>query len=75
MEGVRLESVPCLHERVVESALYRIIRDLSEALERTPPTLTSHSLIEGSLKLALGAYESSRILVERCRGEGGGQAP
>ncbi len=75
MEGVRVERIPCLHERVVEAALYRIIRDLSEALERTPPTVTSHSLVEGALKLALGAYESSRLIAERCREGGGGEAP
>lgn len=71
MEGVRLDSGPCMHERIVEAALHRIIRDLSEALERTPPTVTSHSLIEGALKLALGAYQSSLAMLDKCSGAGG----
>jgi len=74
MEGVRLEPGPCMHEAIVEGALHRIIRDLAEALERTPPTVTSHSLVEGALKLALGAYQSSLKLLEECRGRGE-QAP
>ncbi len=57
----------CLHEEVVERALYRIIKDLSEALERTPHTISSRPLIEGALKLSMGAYNSSRELLEKCR--------
>ena len=66
MEGVRLNSVDCMHEKIVEAALHRIIRDLGEALERMPPTITSHSLVEGALKLALGAYASSLELLKQC---------
>ncbi|MCE4603736.1 MAG: hypothetical protein F7B20_02075 [Aeropyrum sp.] len=68
MAGVRLDKVNCLDEEVVERALYRIIQDLAEALERTPATISSKPLIEGALKLAMGAYNSSRRILESCRG-------
>ncbi|BAN89789.1 hypothetical protein ACAM_0320 [Aeropyrum camini SY1 = JCM 12091] len=56
-----------MHEEIVERALYRIVEDLAEALDRTPPTVSSRALVEGALKLALGAYNSARALREECR--------
>lgn len=71
MARIRLEGeitrVECMEQEIVEAALYRIIRDLGEALDRTPATLTSRSLIEGALRLALGAYEHARRLADECR--------
>ncbi|WP_131160103.1 hypothetical protein [Aeropyrum pernix] len=72
MERVRVDEVRCMHEEIVERALYRIVEDLAEALDRTPPTVSSRALVEGALKLALGAYNSARLLRDECRRTGGG---
>ncbi len=67
MERVCLADDDCQRVEVIERALYRIIEDLVEALNRTPATVTSKPLVEGALKLALGAYNSARDLKLKCR--------
>ncbi|MCE4611378.1 MAG: hypothetical protein F7B17_05345 [Desulfurococcales archaeon] len=66
MERVRIDAKACRDVEIVERSLYRIIGDLAEALERTPPTISSKPLIEGALKLAMGAYNSIYRLKTLC---------
>ena len=69
MERIRIDPEACKDVEIVERSLYRILGDLSEALERTPPTITSRPLIEGALKLAMGAYNSIYRLKTLCTPE------
>jgi hypothetical protein len=43
LERVRVDNgrEACRHAEIVERALYRVLRDLAEALDRTPPTISS----------------------------------
>jgi len=66
VERVRVE-VECSDIYVIEGALRRIVKDLTEALDRTPYTVTSRQLIEGSLKLSMGAYNVALRLLDKCR--------
>ena len=66
MERIRLDPQACRDVEIVERSLYRILEDLAEALERTPPTISSKPLIEGALKLAMGAYNSIYRLKTLC---------
>ena len=69
VEGVRVE-IECSELYVVERALRRVVRDLIEALDRTPYTVASRPLIEGSLKLSLGAYNTILRASRRCPSPG-----
>ena len=51
--------------KVIVEGLRRIVRDLEEAVDRTPHTVSSRPLIEGSLRLALGVY-SVALNLEEC---------
>ena len=60
----------CAYLTVVLESLRRIQRDLAEALDRTPATVSSRTLIEGALRLAEGGLNAAMALAAStgCRG-------
>jgi len=54
LERIRLTCEEFLE--LLEKGLRRLLEDLGEAVDRTPYTITSRQLIEGSLKLTQGLY-------------------
>ena len=90
MEGVRLTRSQgedlCFYILVALQGVRRARRDLAEAIDRTPATISSKPLIEGALKLLMGVSNAlTRAVLEggcdpsryfHLPGEaGGGQEP
>lgn len=70
MEGVRLEDRPddpCFYILVALQGVRRARRDLAEAVDRIPATISSKPLVEGALKLLLGV---SNALAKAARSQG-----
>jgi hypothetical protein len=66
VEGVRLEDRDKLQASLLAATKAR--RLLTEALVRTPPTISSRQLIEEALQLLLGLESILNSLVEENRG-------
>ncbi|GAB6147623.1 hypothetical protein JCM10135_01640 [Stetteria hydrogenophila] len=49
------EGDPCFYLAIAMEGVRRARRDLAEALDRTPAVVSSKPLIEGALRLLLGA--------------------
>ncbi len=52
----------CRYVTVILEGLRRVHRDLAEALDRTPATVTSRPLVEGALRLAEGSLNAALAL-------------
>jgi len=66
VEGVRLDE--CRLLRYLERGLLKASRDLLEAAERTPHTLSSRRLVEDSHALLLGLTRVVDVLEDRICG-------
>ena len=64
MEGVRVDY--CMEVEALARGLRKITRDLAEAVDRTPHTISSRHLIESALDLAEGLYNVALSLGDRC---------
>ena len=64
MEGVRLEG--CEAVRALERGLRKLVFQLHEAAERTPPTITSRQLLEDASRLTQGLQVVAYSLLEEC---------
>lgn len=64
VEGVRLTCEDILE--LLERGLRRLVEDLAEAIDRTPYTVSSRQLIEGSLKLSQGLYNALKYARREC---------
>lgn len=66
MEGVCVVDPEYLE--VLERGLARIVRDLAEAVDRTPHTVASRHLIEGSMRMAISLYGVAARVYRECGG-------
>lgn len=71
MEGVRLEGLDdCRLAQYLSAGLLKAARDLSEAMVRTPPSVSSHIHVARAASLVLGLQSMAGELARRLCGGG-----